>query len=386
MAEAGGVRSGRLCPKCRLGMRPLRLGEVEVDLCPACMGMWFDARELSRAAGLRFDDSMTGAALSAGRRTQHRCPCCAVYLYEREVEKGSGIFIDQCPHCAGLFTDHEEFSRIKAYYTALGAPALAPASPARRKEMIPGDEGSSDVVLDEDSPILLAFQYITHLPVELNVPQVLFPVIVVSLVLANVGVFLYTWLDGLEKWIPALGVIPRDVGAGQRLWSLLSAVFVHVGVLHLLGNMYFLYIAGDNLEGRFGKLRFLGFYLLCGVVASLADTLGRWGSGVAAVGASGAVSGVMGAYMVLFPHTRFLFRWVLGWRYLLRAVRFELPAWSYLVLWFGFQLLCASLGVSGVGWWAHIGGFACGALVGVCVRLREPRREATATAQRTRRR
>jgi membrane associated rhomboid family serine protease len=342
------------------------------------MGMWFDARELSRAAGLKFDDSVTGAALSAGRRTQHRCPCCAVYLYEREVEKGSGIFIDQCPHCAGLFTDHEEFSRIKAYYSALGAPALAPApSPEGGPEPAP----VSDV--DADSFWVKLFQYLTGLPVELGVPQTLFPPVVTALIAANVVMLVLGYIYGLDDWIHLLGVVPLDAIWGRRLYTVLTAMFVHAGVFHLIGNMYFLYVTGDNLEELFGHWKFLAFYLLCGLVACAADAVGRMGSHMPAVGASGAVSGLMGAYMVLFPHVRFQMRW---FYYFWKQVSWELPAWAYFGFWVALQVLYASLGLPGVAWWAHIGGFACGALVGVCVRLREPRREATATAQRTRRR
>ena len=95
-------------------MHPLRVEVVTADLCPGCSGMWFDAGELSRAAGIVVRESPSGANLAGGRRTAHNCPCCAVPLYEREIESGSGIRIDQCVNCAGLFLDRGEFAQVRA--------------------------------------------------------------------------------------------------------------------------------------------------------------------------------------------------------------------------------------------------------------------------------
>jgi membrane associated rhomboid family serine protease len=364
MAEPGGVRSGRLCPKCRLGMRPLRLGEVEVDLCPACMGMWFDARELSRAAGLKFDDSVTGAALSAGRRTQHRCPCCAVYLYEREVEKGSGIFIDQCPHCAGVFTDKGEFGSIQAFFRKAGAPV-------RRVEIDSnGRREGAPVTLDSESSWLVLFQYLTGLPLEVDLPQTLFPPVVTALIVANVAALIASYAFGLKETVLALGLVPADVTAGRHIYTFLTSMFLHGGIFHLIGNMYFLYVTGDNVEERLGWWQFLCFYLVAGVAADLAHVVGWPGSGIPAVGASGAISGVIGAYVVFFPSVRFQMRW---FYFFWKHITFRWPVWVYFGLWVLVQALFAALGVPGVAWWAHIGGFVFGVAVALYLRSRETR-------------
>jgi membrane associated rhomboid family serine protease len=341
-------------------MRPLELEGVQVDLCPLCLGFWFDAGELSRAAGVAFDTAATGRALSQARRTARRCPLCAKPLYERPLDPHSDVLVEQCPQCSGLFLDQGEFARARDFFRASGAPEL-PGRPTARSSAPP--------VLDPDSTGLVLFQILTGLPVEVDTLQTVFPPVVTALIVANVVVFLLTRFSGFESWIGSLALVPSEVWAGRRLYMLVTSVFMHAGLFHLLGNMYFLYIAGDNVEERFGPWKFLAFYLAGGIAAGLADAASRPGSMVPAVGASGAISGVLGAYVILFPYNRFLVRWLWGFW----PMRFEMPAYAYLGLWVLFQLLAASLEAPGVAWWAHICGFACGAGTALAVRLAERR-------------
>jgi hypothetical protein len=136
-------------------------------------------------------------------------------------------------------------------------------------------------------------------------------------------------------------------------------MFLHGGFLHILGNMWFLYLFGDNVEDRLGHIRYLIFYILCGVTAGLIHLFTNWGSKIPTIGASGAISGVMGAYLLLYPRARittlilifFFFKLV------------EIPAFVFLGYWLLLQLFSTSLTPShagGIAWWAHIGGFASG--------------------------
>lgn len=148
-------------------------------------------------------------------------------------------------------------------------------------------------------------------------------------------------------------------------WPFVSSIFLHAGVLHLVSNMWILWIFGDNVEDRMGPWRFLGFYLLCGVIAGLVHWWTNTHSVVPTVGASGAIAGVLGAYVVLYPRARVVTLFLLVFWPLI----FELPAVFYLFYWFAIQLLsgtAALLGpqqVGGVAWWAHVGGFAAGAVL-----------------------
>ena len=133
---------------------------------------------------------------------------------------------------------------------------------------------------------------------------------------------------------------------------------MHGSWLHLLGNMLFLWIFGNNIEDRLGRIKFVFFYLLCGIVASLAHVLFNLDSLVPVIGASGAVSGVMGAYLALFPTARvrtLVFLFIL-------VTTMDIPASVFLVIWFLFQFLSAG-GGSGIAWLAHVGGFVLGFLL-----------------------
>ena len=142
-------------------------------------------------------------------------------------------------------------------------------------------------------------------------------------------------------------------------YRLVSSMFLHGGWAHILGNMFFLYVFGDNIEERMGRVKYLFFYLLGGVVATLAHGVLAPGSPVPLVGASGAISAVLGAYIVLYPRQRVL-------TFIPPLFVFWLPAWIYLGYWGVLQLVQGIAGWgaegSGVAWWAHVGGFLFGLL------------------------
>lgn len=197
-----------------------------------------------------------------------------------------------------------------------------------------------------------------------------FPAVNVTLIGLNILAFLWQLSQGphLKEAFFLYGVVPirysdPEISAQfttfQQWLPFLTSMFLHGGFLHILGNMWFLYIFGDNVEDRLGHIRYLVFYLLCGVAAGLIHLLTNWNSKIPTIGASGAISGVMGAYLLLYPRSRimtlipifFFFQFV------------ELPAFIFLGYWLLIQLFSAGLtprGVGGVAWWAHIGGFVAG--------------------------
>lgn len=160
--------------------------------------------------------------------------------------------------------------------------------------------------------------------------------------------------------------------AGKQPWlSVLYSMFLHGGWLHILGNMLFLFIFGNNVEDRFGRLRFLGFYLLCGYIAAYGFAYGSPDSTTTLVGASGAIAGVLGAYLVLFPRAK-----VTSLLPFLFFIPVRLPAWLVLGSWFLLQELYANgSGVAsgaGVAYLAHVYGFVAGALIALLVGRRNP--------------
>jgi len=208
------------------------------------------------------------------------------------------------------------------------------------------------------------------------------PVVNLSLIAINVVCFLYELSLGsrLPGFIDAYGLIPAHVRplAGGGLRPLVSSMFLHSSWLHLIGNMWFLYIFGDNVEDRLGHARYLVFYLLAGVAAGLTQVYSMADSVVPMIGASGAIAGVAGAYFLFFPTARVLT--LVPILFFFQIV--EIPAVLFLLLWFVMQVLSGLATVSvqgravgGVAWWAHVGGFLVGmALAPLLARWRRRRR------------
>lgn len=209
------------------------------------------------------------------------------------------------------------------------------------------------------------------------------PVITVGLIILNVLAFLFELSQpssgALQSFIQAWGVVPREYTLARDIpptiplpfWStLITSMFLHGGWMHLGGNMLYLWIFGDNLEKTMGQARFLAFYLACGIAAGLAHILFSGASNIPTVGASGAISGVLGGYLVLFPNNRV--------RVLTRGGIVAVPAIVVLGFWIVIQLIngLGSLAVTtsetgGVAYMAHVGGFVAGL---VLVKLMTARR------------
>jgi membrane associated rhomboid family serine protease len=209
------------------------------------------------------------------------------------------------------------------------------------------------------------------------------PIVTRGLVALNVAFFGFElWLgQDLGGFIQNAAIVPslvagRDLAvqpadfvrslAPDLLFRFVVSMFLHGGLMHLAGNMLYLWIFGDNIEDRFGHGWFLAFYLLCGGVATWAHILSAPSSNLPSIGASGAIAGVLGAYLMFFPRAQVVTLLPLG--FFSRIVK--IPAVWFLGFWFLTQFLsgvlepgAASVGGGGVAWWAHIGGFACGLLI-----------------------
>ncbi len=220
------------------------------------------------------------------------------------------------------------------------------------------------------------------IPIKDSNPTERFPIITVLLIVINVVVYLYELSLGPgrgEALLSLFSLVPNKlfhgVAGGSPLppsLTVVTSMFLHGGILHLGGNMLYLWIFGNNVEDSMGRMRFLFFYLLCGVLAALGHGLTDTRSGIPMIGASGAISGVLGAYLLLFPRARVLTLFTLG--FFIRMI--ELPAMVVLGFWFLFQFLSASLSSGqggGIAWYAHLGGFVVGiAMIGIFKRRDVP--------------
>lgn len=213
------------------------------------------------------------------------------------------------------------------------------------------------------------------IPIRDRNPSGSFPFVTVSLILVNVVVFLIELSLGprLDSFLFQFGIVPikviysadiPDSNFVNTYFPFLSYMFLHGGFLHLIGNMWYLWIFGDNIEDWLGRPRFILFYFICGVGSAIVHVYFNRQSGIPCVGASGAIAGVLGAYMVTFPRARVLI--ILPLFIIWQII--ELPAIFVLGFWFLMQFFIGAAAISsahggGVAWWAHVGGFVLGIIL-----------------------
>jgi membrane associated rhomboid family serine protease len=213
------------------------------------------------------------------------------------------------------------------------------------------------------------------IPIRDRNPSGTFPYITIGVICLNVAVFLFQLSLGqrIDAFLFQFGVIPirvihyadiPDVNIMDAYFPFFSYMFLHGGFIHLIGNMWYLWIFGDNIEDMLGRLKFIIFYLVCGIGAAAIHVYFNSWSGIPCIGASGAVAGVLGAYMVSFPKAKVLV--VLPLFIIWQIV--ELPAIVVLGFWFLIQFFSGTAAITtveggGVAWWAHIGGFIIGVVL-----------------------
>ena len=211
-------------------------------------------------------------------------------------------------------------------------------------------------------------------PIKDENPPSKFPILNMIFIVVNVAVFfsLYLFSGNYDEIILNYGLIPNDFVSGnfERFYTLFTSMFLHGNFFHLFGNMIYLYIFGDNVEDALGSGRYLIFYLLCGIIASITHILSLTNPDeyfIPTIGASGAISGVLGAYFLLYPRARIITLVFYGWAFLT-----AIPAIFFLGFWFLLQWLYAVYDVGGgVAYWAHIGGFIAGLALAPVFRKRK---------------
>ena len=223
------------------------------------------------------------------------------------------------------------------------------------------------------------------IPIKNLKPRTTFPAMTLSLILANFLVFFYQIRlppHALDSFMMTYSLIPARIPLAlngsrftlsQAFLPFFTSMFLHAGWMHIIGNMWFLWLFGGNVEDRLGHIPYLGFYFVCGLGAGAAETAFSWGSTIPSLGASGAIAGVLGAYVVFFPSSRILtlVPLVIWWFFA------RLPAILFIGLWFAVQFLSGlstlgSAASGGVAWWAHVGGFLLGVVLVIGMRRKQP--------------
>jgi membrane associated rhomboid family serine protease len=220
------------------------------------------------------------------------------------------------------------------------------------------------------------------IPLKDLTPRRSFPVITLLLIVVNFLIFFYQLSlppKAGEALVMTYGLVPvriqyaltgaHHVTFAQALVPLFTCMFLHGGWMHIIGNMLFLWIFGGNVEDRFATFPYLLFYVVCGLGSGISQVLFSWGSRIPSIGASGAISGVLGAYIVFFPGSRILTLVPLFIIFFLARI----PAVIFIGLWFIVQFLSGlgslnAVNTGGVAWWAHVGGFAIGAVIALATK------------------
>jgi len=322
---------------------------VRLDGCPVCNGAWFDAGELDDLAEEEESSESPEETLHRGvigsEPTQGMRPCPHGHgpMMEHHLPGRLSTPVDRCSECHGLWLDGHERHKLAKASTKEG-------QQTKRERWV--KRGA-----------IYAAQLLTQLPVEVENPRRSTPWVVFALLGALFLVFVAQTTGYIDHEL--YGIIPGRMVREWDVDTLLTHQFLHVSWMHLLGNCYFLYTFGDNVEHLFGRIRFLAFYLVAGIVGGLVHVLLTRATADVTIGASGAIAGVLAAYLWSFPRVKLL--------YVIFFVQLKLPVWAYLAFWVLFHLAMAFFTRNtSVAWFAHLGGFVFGlAVTPLILRLRK---------------
>jgi membrane associated rhomboid family serine protease len=347
---------------------------IEVDLCKKCGGIWFDQGELddvmreamAQPQSVARLDPQAGAPIKQTPHREPTCPRCQKAMVPEIFGRVSNIELDRCPQCSGQWADGGELSALVEYLHDPGESQRmqklgeAIADTVKKRQAL---KDLTELGRHSRQRVLMGSLFLPKiiLPLGTSVSVARFPLVTVCLVLINILIYvLQATAADMQSGFLTFGLVPANITEGKGIWGMFTHMFLHGGVLHLLGNMFFLWIFARAIEDTFGRWKFLGSYLLLGLIAGLIFFLFNLDSQIPAVGASGAISGIMGAFFVLYPYSTiptFVIQTVL-----------HIPTWLYLGVWIGFQLLAfwiaKSVGTcSCVALTAHIGGFFAGVIL-----------------------
>lgn len=336
------------CPCCQdQTLQTVELHGQQVDRCASCNGLWFDDAELSQAIvhGSELTDPYCVKNNFGEKLAQHQYHChrCNSKMQQYHLLKNYQVTIDNCARCNGIWVDGNEAEQV------LAAPKLQAALTILNQKVCTKS---------------WLFQFFTQMPKEYNIKPHRTPIITWSLLALNILIFiLYGFDNNATDWtFRYFALDSLTLFAEQQWWTLLSYQFLHGGVLHLIGNMYFLWIIGDNLEDALGPWKFLTVYLFCGVIAALAELLACYlvDRDLLMVGASGAVAGLFGMYLLWFRHASLTFMFIV-WQKKLN------PAW-YFAIWAAMNIIGLLSEDLSVAYWAHLGGLVAGLAVGLALK------------------
>lgn len=342
------------CPLCRTpSLREVPFQEQHVYQCTGCEGFWFEDGELNNAISdfhPEIDEHCHVSHLGDHMgQSGRQCRNCHIPMEHHHLLADYNVEIDRCGRCDGVWVDHDEVEQV------LHSPQIISAMQALNQRV---------------SWRSWLFQFLTQMPVEYNVKSHRKPYVTYALIVICTLVYLLgLGSEATENGIMLTFALQSEmVGSLPMFWQLITYQFLHGGLLHLLGNMYCLWIIGDNIEDALGHRAYLALYLVAGGVAAMAELLwqGMTGGGpILLVGASGSIAALFGLYLVWFRFSSLTFMFIVYQK--------KLAPHGFFLIWSGLNLLGMLQGEAGVAYAAHLGGFAFGLLAGYLLRERVER-------------
>jgi membrane associated rhomboid family serine protease len=370
------------CAVCNNLLHELTIEGISSDSCSLCGSIWFAsgsdfasaAERSARKSDLPLEDSIksrinTEAKKSSAAGFSLNCPQCHMPMETINYADDSGIFINRCHTCTGIWIDDIKFKRITRY---LKDDPLMDKAGAELAHEVKKEDATKEFALEVGKITTVDFFNVREIftnPAEavvFGIPLWLrnlrsIPFISISLIISCIAIYIFqiSAVSDIKKYISLFGFIP----ATPVSFGLLTSIFIHANWFHLLGNMLFLWVFGPPIEEKLGRINFILYYLICGLCGNFAFLIMHFGSQVTLIGASGAISGIIGTCLVLDP---------LG---TIMTTRDEAPVWLYAVAYFLIQfgynfLLFITETHAGIGYEAHIGGFIGGVIIALILKNR----------------
>jgi membrane associated rhomboid family serine protease/Zn-finger nucleic acid-binding protein len=366
------------CPRCQIPLSRVQHLEAESALCGRCRGLFLTARDQSSTMGKELGLLTTAPQVQVPFEARIECPSACALMESRLLQHEThAVTFDRCRVCKGLWLDGGEIQLIRQITSVKRTTVRLERAATKERDAINLAKrqlqldkaevvGGDDEVMAKTSGAWWLFSFITQLPLEGHNPVYRVPIWTWAFIISCTLLFISPAVVGMEL-VERFVFRPTDLEAfPSGFMKMISTSFLHGSWLHLLGNMYFLKVFGDNVEDRLGRLWFPLFYVGADLVGSIIYVLTTTDPSTPVVGASGAISGLLGGYLVFFPDARIS----VAPQLLTLFRQIHVRALFYLPFWLVLQFLYSAVSGGGVAWWAHIGGFAGGfALAGLALRL-----------------
>jgi len=349
------------CPECSSVMIQKPTNGIAVNHCKSCDGIWCNEKDTLNFVnslhnlfekGVKFKSVPTDELNFYRTVTPGLCPHCNNML-NKFTWGGTNVISLRCDNNCGSFLKMDHLGNLLTHYSIFKDTINYPITTQKKENNFfetSDSFGKGLFGLMEDSVQIR------------NTPVVNY-----ILIALNVIIFLYslTWNKIIfSKMMFTPQAFINDPIA--NIHSFFSSMFMHGGLQHIIGNMYFLYVFGDNIEDRLGKAKYIAFYLFCGFIATFSHLVFTSEPDIPLLGASGAISGVLGGYLYLFPKAKISFYNI----FFFQAYKINVPVWVYIGIWFlGQQFLGIAMHLGNTAWFAHLGGFVAGLLIMLILKI-----------------